>query len=223
MASYVTIADSYISSGDHGIHVAEGVVVIIADNIIDSPGSLMANTYDGVYVEQGSEVVMSGNKIIPNEFVSTRYGINIGASSSDCRVGDNDYSDITTYGTHPLNDAGTATKYPTAARAALGVPGTLSVGTGLALWPFAEAAIMIDAQATAGGAPSGGPVTVDVNKNGTTMYGTATNPAVADGNNVGTKAPTDPTIMAEDDYLSVDLDAVNGATDLTVIVRYLVA
>ena len=55
------------------------------------------------------------------------------------------------------------------------------------------------------------------------MYATATNPAVASGLNMGTKAPADPTLFVEGDEVRLDVDAANSAADLTCVLRFLVA
>lgn len=69
-------------------------------------------------------------------------------------------------------------------------------------------------------APSGGVCTVDVNKNGTTIFTTQGGmPSIADGQNSDESDTPDVTALAKNDLLTIDLDAVNGAKDLTVHVR----
>ncbi len=225
-ATNIIVTGNLIDSAEHGIVLNGCTDVLVHDNIIHEPGDETDNTFDAILLTGNTDRnSIAGNKIIPKTSANQpRYGINISASTcDDNRIGDNDFGVVTDYGTHPLNDAGTGTKYPTARTADMSVTGTLSTGTGLARYPIAEASIMIDAHATVGGAPSGGPVTVDLDKNGTTMYATATNPSIADGTNVGNKAPADQTLFATNDYITLNLDAVNGATDLTCVVRFLVA
>ncbi len=211
--------------GQHGVEVNGSSDCIISDNLVFEPGQDLDNTYDGILVTGDSNNNdIHGNKIVSQVTTSPRYGINIATSTADDnRIGDNDYGVLTDYGTFPLNDLGTGTKFPTARTADMSQAGTLSTGAGVARYPIHEPSIMLDGFPTVGTAPSGGPVTVDLNKNGTTMYATATNPSVASGANMGTAAKADQTTFVAGDEIRLDLDAVNGAADLTCVVRFLVA
>ena len=225
--TYISVIGNEMSPvGEHAIHLTDTSDCLISGNMLDNPSSIVTNTSDGISLDGNSDNnFITGNKIKPPAAGNTpRYGINVSASTCDNnRIGDNDYGVLTDYGTFPLNDLGTGTKYPTARTADMSVGDALVIGTGVALYPFAEDSIYIDAHPTAGTAPSGGPVTVDINKNGTTsIYTTATNPSIASGSQVGSKAPGDQTLFAEDDYITLDLDAVNGAEDFTCVVRFLV-
>ena len=213
--------------GRHGIQVA-GVTGsdrnVITGNTIINPSQTTDDTYDGIFVETSDNNLIADNQITGTSGTpAPRYGINISNSSCDNnRIGDNHFGPAADYATFVLNDAGTGTKYPTARTADMSQGGTLVIGVGVARYPIAEDSIIIDAHATVGTAPSGGPVTLDINKNGTTMYATATNPSIAVGTNVGNKAPADQTSFVANDYITLDLDAVNSAADLTCVVRFLV-
>lgn len=226
MAAQVIITGNYVEAAEHGISLGECQNSVVANNIIHQPGRLTDNTYDGIFCDdECQDTIIKGNHIRSQTFANqARYGINVSdAGAINNRIGDNDYGILADYATFPLNDVGAGTKYPTARTADLSVGGALSIGAGAALYPFAEDSIYIDAHPTAGTAPSGGPVTVDINKNGaTSIYTTATNPSIASGTQVGSKAPGDQTIFAEDDYITLDLDAVNSAEDFTCVVRFLV-
>lgn len=209
---------------NHSISLTDSSECVIADNLIVDFNTT-TNTYDAIILAGNSDRNhIHGNKIGAPFSNQLRYGINISASTCDNnRIGDNDYGIVADYGTFPLNDAGTNTRYPSAKEVAMSISGAAGVGSGAARYPIAEDAIYIDAHATAGTAPSGGAQVFDINKNGTTVYGTATNPQIADGANVGSKAPGDQTLFAEDDYITLDVDTDNGAEDVTVVVRLLVA
>lgn len=70
-------------------------------------------------------------------------------------------------------------------------------------------------------APSGGTVIVDVNRNGTTIYGTQTNrPTIASTGFTANGGAASNGTFAAGDYLTVDVDAVTApAANLTVYVR----
>lgn len=101
--------------------------------------------------------------------------------------------------------------------------GTLSVTTGTQLLPVDGTYTIVGTRLTAGTAPVGAAIIVDVNKNGTTIYTTQANrPTIADGAQTGGpgSAP-DVTALSAGDYLSVDIDQVGSSTagsDLTVSV-----
>ena len=224
-ATNTVVSGNLIDVAEHGVTLNVCSDVLVADNIIHEPGDGTDNTFDGILLSGDTDRnYITGNKIIPKTAANQpRYGINISVSTCDnTRIGDNDFGILADYGTFPLNDAGTNTEYPTARTADMSQGGTLSIGAGVARYPIAEDSIILDAHATVGTAPSGGPVTLDINKNGTTMYATATNPSIAVGTNVGSKAPADQTSFVANDYITLDFDAVNSAADLTCVVRFLV-
>lgn len=68
--------------------------------------------------------------------------------------------------------------------------------------------------------PSGGVCTVDVNKNGTTIFtDQGKRPSIADGENSDESDTPDVVALAKNDLLTIDVDAANGAEDLTIHVR----
>lgn len=77
--------------------------------------------------------------------------------------------------------------------------------------------------ASVGTAPSGASVIVDVNKNGSTIFGIQTNrPTIASGLYVATGTPSD-TSISSGDYLTIDVDQIGstiGGSDLVVTVEY---
>lgn len=100
-------------------------------------------------------------------------------------------------------------------------PGALVNGSGTFRLYAPVARTILDVQAQVGVAPSGGVVTVDVNKDGTTIFTTQANrPEIASGEYVSDLETPDVTAWAADSYLSVDVDAHNDCEDLTVVVRW---
>jgi len=94
------------------------------------------------------------------------------------------------------------------------VSGALTVANGALRW-YAPAAGMITlVHASVGTAPGGGGTTVRVNVNGSSV-GTAT---IAAGANSATFVPGSASFVAGD-YVTVDVTAANGASDLVVQVR----
>lgn len=103
--------------------------------------------------------------------------------------------------------------------------GNLSTGAGTFKLPFMEEGTVIAAKAAVGTAPTGSAITLDINRNGTTIYGTTsvTAPTISTGATVGANATAVPTTMAVGDYLTVDIDQVGSSTpgaDLTVMVQW---
>jgi hypothetical protein len=99
----------------------------------------------------------------------------------------------------------------------------VAVGQGRLVLPFA--ATIVDVRASVGTAPVGAAITLDVNKNGSTIFVTQANrPSIAAGANV-TASPAVPntTAFAAGDYITVDIDVVGSTTpgsDLTVTIQY---
>lgn len=80
---------------------------------------------------------------------------------------------------------------------------------------------ILSVRASAGTAPTGAALTVDVNLNGTTIYGTQANqPSIPAGQNTSGKASGHSvTLWPDGGYVTVDVDAVGSTTpgaDLTV-------
>lgn len=73
-------------------------------------------------------------------------------------------------------------------------------------------------------APAGADITVDVNKNGTTIFTNQANrPVITSGSNTGYTVTIDVSAFDDGDYLSMDIDAVGAAppgSNLTVHVLY---
>ena len=209
----------------HGVYLNITSDTIVSENIMEFVSSDTVNTYDGVHLAGNSDRnIIHGNKIIAAGG-DARYGVNISVSTcDDNRIGDNYYGVLASYGTFPLNDLGTDTRYPTARTADMSQGGALvDSTTGVSRYPIHEASIMLDAFPTVGTVPSGGAAVFDVNKNGTTMYATATNPQVASGQNMGTAAKADATLFAAGDEVRLDVDTANSAEHAVVVIRFLVA
>ena len=89
--------------------------------------------------------------------------------------------------------------------------------------PFMWAATIVQVRARVSVAPTGADIILDVNKNGTTMYGTATNPTIATGAKDSGNAVPDATTMAAGDFLSVDIDQIGSTiagSNLVVVVEW---
>jgi hypothetical protein len=102
--------------------------------------------------------------------------------------------------------------------------GTLAVATGAHRLYVPWAITIVSVGISLGTANTGATFIVDVNKNGTTIYGTqADRPDIAaSGQWSGWHVPNT-TAVAADDYLTVDVDQVGSTiagADLTVIIRY---
>lgn len=118
-------------------------------------------------------------------------------------------------------DAADAVNEPGTILPPLSVSGAVSVGTGRhRLYNDTTSALTIaGVRASVGTAPTGSALTVDVNRNGTTIFSTQANrPSIAAGSNTSGKVTAmDVTDFAIGDYLTVDVDAAGtGAQDLVV-------
>jgi hypothetical protein len=101
--------------------------------------------------------------------------------------------------------------------------GTLATTTGALRLPVEGAYTVTGVRLTAGTAPTGASLIVDVNKNGTTIFTTQANrPTIAAGaNSGGPGTAPDVTSLAAGDYLTIDIDQVGSTvagSDLVVSV-----
>lgn len=102
--------------------------------------------------------------------------------------------------------------------------GTLSVKTGTSRYPVKGGTFQIQTiAAMVNTAPTGAAVIVDVNKNGTTIYGTQANrPNINAGSTSASVGAHTATTVTDGDYLTVDIDQVGSTvtgSDLVVVVR----
>ena len=108
---------------------------------------------------------------------------------------------------------------------AYSIPGTLATGTnkGAPLRP-SQPLVIEEVYIEVKTAPTGSGITVDVNKNGTSIFNVtpANRPTIAAGATTATSGAPDTTALAKNDQVTVDIDAVGSTTpgdDLTVMVR----
>jgi hypothetical protein len=104
------------------------------------------------------------------------------------------------------------------------VPGTLSVGTGRAKFYIPGPITLGNVRASVGTAPTGADITIDVNKNGTTVFTTQTNrPKIFAGQTLVSTSTPNITEFTTGDYITVDVDAIgslNPGSDLTVQIEF---
>lgn len=103
--------------------------------------------------------------------------------------------------------------------------GPLTVTTGVSRFKFPFAATIINVTAAVNTAPTGSDIILDVNKGGVTIFTTQANrPRILAGTFQETvDAVPDITAVANDEYLTVDVDQVGSSvagSDLTVFVLY---
>lgn len=103
-------------------------------------------------------------------------------------------------------------------------PGVLATGTGKFRWYNDTGATLtfVAVRASADTAPTGATITIDVNKDGTTIYTTQGNrPAIAISGNTIKSTNPDVTTIADGSYLSVDIDQIGSTipgSDLSVTI-----
>jgi hypothetical protein len=89
--------------------------------------------------------------------------------------------------------------------------GVLSVGAGSFRLPVVDVRRVLKVRAMVGTAPVGASVTIDINKNGSTIFTTQGNrPTIASGQNDSGTAVPDITDLAPGDYVTVDIDTVGA-------------
>ena len=102
--------------------------------------------------------------------------------------------------------------------------GVLTVKTGTTRFPIKGGTFQIQTVAAmVNTAPTGASVIVDVNKNGTTIYGTQANrPTIAVSATSATVGAHTATTVTDGDYLTVDIDQIGSTvagSDLVVVIR----
>lgn len=102
--------------------------------------------------------------------------------------------------------------------------GDLTTGAGVSRYPIKGGTFsVLSVAAMVNTAPTGASVIVDVNKNGTTIYGTQGNrPTVAISGTSATVGAHAATTVTDGDYLTVDIDQIGSTvagSDLVVVVR----
>jgi hypothetical protein len=102
--------------------------------------------------------------------------------------------------------------------------GTLTLKTGTLGFPITGGTFDIETVAArVNTAPAGASVVIDVNKNGTTIFGTAANrPTIPAGSKTATVGAHSVTSVTTGDYLTVDIDQIGSSVagaDLVVVVR----
>lgn len=102
--------------------------------------------------------------------------------------------------------------------------GALTVKTGVSRYPIKGGTWeVVSVAAMINTAPTGAAVIVDVNKNGTSIFGTQANrPTIAVSTNSATVGAFTATTLTDGDYLTVDIDQIGSTvagSDLTVVIR----
>lgn len=114
-------------------------------------------------------------------------------------------------------------------RGTVGIPfsasGVLTVRTGKSKYVMLGSGLIVAVKAYLDTPATGASLIVDVNKNGTTIYGTAGNrPTFAASSNTPTIGAHSVTTYADGDRLSIDIDQIGSTvagSDLTVVVYHL--
>lgn len=102
--------------------------------------------------------------------------------------------------------------------------GAMTVGAGVLRFPIKGGTFdIVSVAAMVNTAPTGSSAIIDVNKNGTTIYGTQGNrPTIAISANSATVGAHSVTSVTTGDYLTVDIDQIGSTvagSDLVVVVR----
>jgi hypothetical protein len=188
-------------------------------------GSATDNTYDAVTFADNGVGTGANRNAIANLNVSSldpgvtdpRYGLVFAEFSGGNVVNGYRGTDLATG--HVL-DAGVRNIVTPEHTLAASQGGLLSVGAGTSRMPLDHPGEIINVRAMVDTAPSGGPATIDVNVNTTSVFAGGSEPTIADGtNDSGDNRPDAAATFAAGDYLRVDVDAANLAADLVVLIR----
>jgi parallel beta-helix repeat protein len=236
-------------SPTHGIHLNDSSDNQVSGNYVDSAGQTADDTYDGIYIDGNSD----RNKITENivrydPTTKTRYGVNISAATCDENLVDG--NDLLNSGaTAEYNNDGTNTRGTQGSGGPAGVtqvptlvdreamffhPGVLttvidpdwagvSEGTQRIYNQTGKTRTIVGVSISVGIAPTGATVIVDINKDGTSIYPTATKPTIAASGFVSPLAVPDTTAWADGSYLTFDIDQIGSiiaGADLTVIILW---
>lgn len=104
------------------------------------------------------------------------------------------------------------------------IVGTLVIGTNIAPLLLVPQAMTIErVSVRVKGNPTGSPIIIDINKNGSTIWSNPDNRVqIADGSSTGIQTVFNTTSLSVDDYLTIDIDDVGSTspgTDLTIAIR----
>ncbi len=124
--------------------------------------------------------------------------------------------------TNAVYDVSTSTIWSRSYISPYSLGGSLVTGAGTFRLPFDYGARIISIRATVGTAPTGADLIIDVNKNGTTVFTTATRPTIPASSNISQIAIPDVVDLNGGDYLTIDVDQVGSTVageDLVVAVR----
>ena len=69
---------------------------------------------------------------------------------------------------------------------------------------------VLSTRISVGVSPSGAPIVVDINKNGTSIYTTATKPTIPSGGVTDKAVPDAGTTLADGDFLTIDVDSIGS-------------
>jgi hypothetical protein len=129
-------------------------------------------------------------------------------------------------GTTAWNDLDFSTGQRGESMITYGKASTIATATGKIRYKFPFNATIIGVSAAVGTAPTGSPIIIDINKNGTTMFTTQANRPQIDIGAFSTASEVtdiDVDTISAGDYITVDIDQVGSSTpgsDLSIFVRY---
>jgi len=236
----VVVGNQISDNGGDGIFVDESADNLLVGNYLsfmdDNGIRLDANisAYAGNSVEGNyfDATGLDGVTIVGNmddTFINGNYfntvggdAIDIGSSADSTLIGINYFTG--TVGSD-ITDVGTGTIDQGVEELNITQTGNLTAGSGVIEFPVEGAWSIIDIQFRVATAPSGGPLWIDVHKNGTTFFTTQANrPTAASTVKVSNQAVPDVTSVADADYLTFDVDndssSPNGAADLLIKIRW---
>lgn len=222
---------TYVDAGDSTV---AGTVTALDAAVVKLTG---AQTVAGVKTFSSIPVLPASDPVAANEAVRKAY-FDAWASLIDGaavhKTGDETIAGIKTFSSIPVGPAGTdpTTNDQLARKSyvdrAYKVPvpfsrsGALTVAAGVNRFYLDRAYTLTSVRVGVGTAPTGATLIVDVNKNGTTVYGTQANrPTVAIGANAATGGAASVNSFAAGDYITVDVDQIGSTvagSDLTVVV-----
>lgn len=224
----IVFAGNYISTGGPciliegtGVEFEESEHILIQGNWMTSFGNTET------MIDIGSDVkgvFIDGNMLKMWDFGSAQTGIGVANGAEQIRIGENHFINDTGH-VEVDNNAGTELIDRTLIEQTFFKSGALVAGAGTFEWPVRGNRRIEAIYFHVAGAPSGGPMWIDVNVGGTTLFTTQANrPTVADGVKTSADATPDITALSDGDLVTIDIDSdsgsPNGASDLLVTILH---
>jgi len=229
----ITISGDKVSfeGGFLGTNQTEGTEAILVSGDDAKLHNVRVRIGTGQTTDLYDLVLVTGDRALISDLIITQSGadkykdvISIDAAAAGTTIGALALDSTAIAAGVVVNDAGTDTVDLHVETIAYALAGNLAVKTGALRLPVTQPGILIDSRVMVDTAPTGASAIFDVLLNGTTVYGTATNPTIAIAANDSGFAPVDVgSVVAVGDYLTINIDQIGSTVpgaDVVLLIRY---